>query len=156
MSRFSEFSPHLLKICHGCPSLAIFRPYPGHIRWGPEQRLLHMTNQQDMFDERYRKVLKRHRQLSRGYVTKLQKNGVIAHHPIGHVRERFSLSMLLIPLAVLFVLKACVVTVLGPSPYAQKVEALSEGGFLEQVGAILMQMDPITRGLSSLMGTIIG
>jgi len=115
-----------------------------------------MTNQQDMFDERYRKVLKRHRQLSRGYVTKLQKNGVISHHPIGQVRERMSLSMLLIPLAVLFVLKACVVTVMGPSPYAQQVETLRQGGFLEQVGAVFMQMDPITRGLSTIMGSIIG
>ncbi|WP_411224246.1 hypothetical protein [Marivita sp. S2033] len=109
-----------------------------------------------MFDERYRKVLKRHRQLSRGYVTRLGKNGVIDHHPIGHLRDAITFKMLLLPLGILFFLKACMVTVLGHDAYAAQVALLREGGFGAQIGAFLMQMDPITWPLSQLMATVIG
>lgn len=115
-----------------------------------------MTKQQDMFDERYRRVLKRHRQLSRGYVTKLQKNGVIVHKPIAHVREAMSFSTLLLPFGILFVLKAAIVTVLGEDGYRQQVDLMREGGFIEQIGAVFMQIDPITAPLAQLLSHIIG
>jgi hypothetical protein len=115
-----------------------------------------MTNKQEMFDERYRKVLKRHRQLSRGYVTRLGKNGVIDHHPIGHYRDAISLKALLLPLGILFFLKACMVTVLGEEAYAAQVALLREGSFGEQLGAFFMQMDPVTWPLAQFLGTIIG
>jgi len=115
-----------------------------------------MTHQQDMFDQRYRKVLKRHRQLSRGYVTKIQKNGVIAHRPIRHMREMVSFSSLLLPFGILFVLKGCIVTVLGREGYASQLEVLRSGGFVEQVGAVLMQVDSITSVMARLVGFVIG
>lgn len=115
-----------------------------------------MTKQQDLFDERYRKVLKRHRQLSRGYVNKLGKNGVIVHHPIRHTREAFSFMTLLLPFSILFVLKAAIVTILGEDGYRQQVDLLREGGFVEQMGAVFMQIDPITDPLAKLLSTIIG
>lgn len=115
-----------------------------------------MTHQQDMFDERYRKVLKRHRQLSRGYVTKIQKNGVIVHRPIRHLREAVSFSALLLPFGILFFLKACIVTVLGEEGYRQQVDVLREGGFVEQVGALFMQLEPVTGTLARLLGLVIG
>lgn len=115
-----------------------------------------MTNQQDMFDERYRKVIKRHRQLSRGYVTKIEKNGVIAHRPTRNLGDVFSLTSLILPFGILFMLKAAIVTVLGEEGYIQQVDVLREGGFVEQVGAVFMQMDPITQPLSRLLTYIIG
>ncbi len=115
-----------------------------------------MTKQQDMFDERYRRVLQRHRQLSRGYVTKLEKTGVIVHKPMRQVREAFSFSALLMPFGILFFLKAAVVTVLGEDGYRQQVEVLRDGGFVEQVGAVFMQIDPITAPLSRMLTYIIG
>ncbi|MGJ8605726.1 MAG: hypothetical protein ACSHXH_16535 [Marivita sp.] len=115
-----------------------------------------MTKQQDMFDERYRKVLKRHRQLSRGYVTKLEKNGVITHRPNRQIRDAFSFSMIFLPIGVLFFLKACIVTLLGEEGYVQQVEVLRNGGFVEQMGALIMQIDPITAPLARLLGNVIG
>lgn len=115
-----------------------------------------MTKQHDMFDERYRRVLKRHRQLSRGYVTKIEKSGVIVHKPIHHIREAVSFSALLLPFGILFVLKAAIVTVLGEEGYRQQVDLLREGGFVEQMGAVFMQIDPITAPLSRLLSHIIG
>ena len=115
-----------------------------------------MTNQQDMFDERYRKVLKRHRQLSRGYVTKLEKTGVIVHKPMRQARELMSFSALLLPFGILFFLKAAIVTVLGEDGYRQQVDLLREGGFIEQMGAVFMQIDPITAPLSRMLAYIIG
>lgn len=115
-----------------------------------------MTKQQDMFDERYRKVLRRHRQLSRGYVTKMDKNGVVAHIPLNHIRESFNFAALILPFGILFFLKACIVTILGEEAYVQQVDILRDGGFVEQVGAIFMQLDPITAPLAKLLGAIIG
>ena len=115
-----------------------------------------MSKQQDLFDERYRKVIERHRQLSRGYVTKLDRNGIVAHFPISHVREAFNFSALLLPFGILFFLKACIVTVLGREGYVQQVGLLREGGMVEQIGAIFMQMDPITSVLSHMLGFVIG
>ena len=115
-----------------------------------------MPSKQELFDERYRKVLDRHRELSRGYVTKLGRNGVISHYPISHYRDAFPLKALLLPIGLLFFLKACVVTILKEDAFAAQVAALRDGNFVEQVGAVLMQMDPITWGISSLMGYVIG
>ena len=115
-----------------------------------------MTDKQDMFDERYRKVLKRHRQLSRGYVTRLGRNGVIDHHPIGNFRDFISVKSLVLPFAILFFLKACMVTVLGQEAYAAQVALLREGGLTEQIGAFFMQMDPITWRIAQVLGSIIG
>ena len=115
-----------------------------------------MSNKQEMFDERYRKVLKRHRQLSRGYVTRLGKNGVIDHYPIGHYRDAISLKVRILPLGILFFLKACMVTVLGEEAYAAQVAILQQGSFGQQLGGFFMQMDPITWPLAQLLGSVIG
>ena len=115
-----------------------------------------MNDKQEMFDERYRRVLKRHRQLSRGYVTKLGKNGVIAHQPIGQFRDVVSFKALLLPVGIFVFLKACMVTVLGEEAYAAQVEALRNGGFGEQLGAFVMQMDPLTWPIAQLLGSVIG
>ncbi|MCL3880988.1 hypothetical protein [Marivita sp. GX14005] len=123
---------------------------------GRNRELLDMTNKQDMFDERYRRVLKRHRQLSRGYVTRLGKNGVIDHYPIGHLRDAFSLKALLLPIGILFFLKACMVTVLGQDAYSAQVALLREGSLLEQFGAFFLQMDPITWPMAQMLGAVIG
>ncbi|MCK0151904.1 hypothetical protein MWU54_17810 [Marivita sp. S6314] len=115
-----------------------------------------MSDKQEMFDERYRKVLKRHRQLSRGYVTRLGNNGVIAHHPIGQFRNAISLKALLLPFGILFFLKACIITVLGEEAYATQVTLLNGGGLTEQIGAFFMQMDPISWTIAQLLGFVIG
>jgi hypothetical protein len=115
-----------------------------------------MTNKQDLFDQRYRKVLDRHRELSRGYVTKLGKNGVIAHHPISHYGDALQFKALLLPIGLLFFLKACVVTILNEDVFTAQVDLLREGTFIEQVGAFLMQIDPITWVIAQGLGAIIG
>lgn len=115
-----------------------------------------MNDKHDMFDERYRRVLKRHRQLSRGYVTRLGKNGVISHHPIGNFRDVISLKALILPLGILFFLKACMVTVLGEEKYAAQIAILQDGSFGEQIGAFFLQMDPITWPIAQLLGSLIG
>ncbi|SHI05086.1 hypothetical protein [Marivita hallyeonensis] len=114
-----------------------------------------MSRNQEMFDERYRKVLARHRQLSRGYATKLSKNGLVTHYPIGHVRDVLSFSVLLWPLGILFFLKACIVTIFGEEAYREQVSILAEGTMGEQIGAFFLHMDPITGILAQILGLII-
>ena len=115
-----------------------------------------MTNKQDLFDERYRKVLNRHRELSRGYVTRLGTNGVISHQPMSHIRDVFPVKALVLPFALLFFLKACVVTILKEDVFAAQVALLREGNLIEQIGAFLMQIDPITWAIAQVLGLVIG
>ena len=115
-----------------------------------------MTDKQEMFDVRYRKVLERHRQLSRGYATRLGQNGVISHHPIGQFRHTISLKALFFPLGILFFLKACIFTVLGGEAYDAQVLLLQGGGLVNQIGSFFMQMDPISGIISQILIQIIG
>lgn len=115
-----------------------------------------MSNQQELFDERYRKVLERHRALSRGYVTRLSPTGLISHHPISRVSEAIPFKALLLPIGLLFFLKACVVTVLKEDAFTAQLELMRDGGMVEQIGAVLMQIDPITWMISQALTYIIG
>ena len=115
-----------------------------------------MTDNQELFDERYRKVLKHHRKLSRGYVTRLGKNGVIQHHPIGKLRNIMSINTLILPFAILFIFKACIITILGEEAYNAQVVVLQNGAIWEQAGGMLMQMDLFSWSLAHFLGSIIG
>lgn len=115
-----------------------------------------MSNQQELFDERYRKVLERHRALSRGYVTKLSPNGLISHQPMSRMREAIPLKALLLPIGLLFFLKACVVTILNEDAFLAQIEVMRDGNMVEQIGAVLMQIDPITSAISYGLGFIFG
>ena len=115
-----------------------------------------MMDRERNFDERYRRVLQRHRQLSHGYVTKLGKNGVINHHPIGQFRNAVSLKFLLAPVLLMFFLKACVLAVLGEEAHAAQIALMQDGSMGQQIGALLMQKDPISWPLAQMIGMIVG
>lgn len=115
-----------------------------------------MTRNQDMFDERYRRVIKRHRQLSQGYTTRVGRNGVINHQPMGNFRNFITWKMVVLPLMILVFLKACMVTVLGEERYADQVASLHTGSASEQIAGFFLQMDPLTWPVAQLLSMIIG
>lgn len=110
------------------------------------------ASQYDEFDRRMRRITRRHTQLSRGYVTSVNEDGLVIAKP----RRKFSRGTLrgvAVVVIVLMVFKAFLHNELGAFDYQQRVDSLSTGSVFEKGGAVLMAADPITVWLSERIGT---
>ncbi len=110
------------------------------------------ASQFDEFDRRMRRITRRHTQLSKGYVTSVNDDGLVVAKP----RRKFSRGTLrgvAIVMIGLMIFKGFLHHQLGPAEYAQRVEALSSGSFFEKAGAVLMAADPITVWLAGQFAT---
>jgi hypothetical protein len=101
------------------------------------------------FDKRLRRIDRKRRKLARGYVTYVDKNGLVNYRP----RRGFRLPLKGVLLFVLgfFGFKGVVLTNLGPDTYSERVQALGEGTVVEQAGAWLMQADPLTQFIAQTL-----
>lgn len=109
------------------------------------------ASQFDEFDRRMRRITRRHTQLSRGYVTSINDDGLVVAKPRKKIR-RGTLRGIAIVVLVLMVFKGFLHNQLGDFAYATRVDGLSQGSMFEQAGAVLMAADPITVWLSGLFG----
>lgn len=110
------------------------------------------ASQYDEFDRRMRRITRRHTQLSRGYVTTVNDDGLVVAKP----KRKFSRGTLrgvAIVVLVIMVFKAVLHSQLGAAGYADRLDALSNGSVFEKAGAVLMAADPITVWLSGRIGT---
>lgn len=95
------------------------------------------------FDNRLRKIDRRHRQLARGYVTSVNHDGLIIAEPRRYSR-RFPWRGLLMTLIVLMAFKIFLYIQIGPATYDERVARLAQGNVAERVGAYAMTADPVT------------
>ncbi|MFZ5965300.1 hypothetical protein ACOXXX_20340 [Thalassococcus sp. BH17M4-6] len=107
------------------------------------------------FEERHRAVTKRHRQLARGYVTKLGRNGVIEHRPRRQT-PKLSLPMVLMLGSGFLAFKSFLFVSLGAEAYGVRVDTLANGTVVERVGGWLMQADPATQWISANLVPLLG
>ncbi|ETW11329.1 hypothetical protein ATO8_17715 [Roseivivax marinus] len=112
-----------------------------------------MSDQLRDFARRHKQVQRKHRRLAQGYVTKLDRHGVIRHVP----RRDYG-GVLAMPLAILvlafFGFKAMLMSGLSPQDYQMHLDALAQGNLAEKVGARLMSRDPLTELLVGLWRSI--
>ena len=97
-----------------------------------------------------RRITRRHTQLSKGYVTSVNDDGLVIAKP----RRKFSRSTLrgvAIVVIVLMVFKAFLHNELGSNAYQQRVQALSAGSVFEQGGAVLMAGEAALRSGAGLV-----
>lgn len=109
------------------------------------------ASQYDEFDRRMRRITRRHTQLSRGYVTSVNEDGLVVAKPKRKMR-RGTLRGVAIVVLVLMVFKGFLHNQLGENAYLARVDALSAGSVFEQAGAVVMSADPITVWLSGQIG----
>ncbi|MEM9427274.1 MAG: hypothetical protein AAGA06_11295 [Pseudomonadota bacterium] len=109
------------------------------------------ASQYDEFDRRMRRISRRHTQLSKGYVTSVNDDGLVIAKPKRKFR-RGSLRGVAIVVLVLMLFKGVLFSQLGAAAYAERVTELSKGSFFEQAGAVLMAADPITIWLAGHIG----
>lgn len=115
-----------------------------------------MEDSQKAFFKRQLRVRRKHNRLAEGYVTKLnKKNGVMEHCPDRRAGAHV-LRYALVAVLVVFAFKTAVLHWLGAEAYADTLATLQTGSSVERVGALVMQVDPVTARLADLAAGISG
>lgn len=102
-------------------------------------------------DQRLNKVVRNHKRMRRnGVVHRVGKDGLIRAYP-RLFRLRFPTKGLLIIAGLFIAFKALSFAQMGPENYALQLEELRGGSSIEQIGAVLMQQEPITVTLGGYL-----
>jgi len=113
-----------------------------------------MTGKQLEFDQRVHRLTKKHQMLSRGYRATMRKDGLVVMKP-QRVRSGIPAKVLLFCFLGFFAFKAFLLSSLGPSGYESRVDSLNEGTSVEQAGAWVMQIDPLTQVISQQLNKVL-
>lgn len=105
--------------------------------------------QAEPFDERLGRIQKRHRKMANGYVTKMDKDGLISARPLRRIRFPWKFMLLIAGLFILF--KGATLAALGTASYSERVERLAQGNGSERIGAFLMQPEIASLWTARLM-----
>ncbi|MGR3494961.1 hypothetical protein [Citreimonas sp.] len=109
-----------------------------------------MDDAQRRFEQRCSTVRRKHLRMASGYVTRLDRSGVILQTPIQRARPAVWR-----PLALAFVgalgIKVLILSGMGPEAYEAKRAELVTGNGVERAGALLMQVDPLTARVAEWM-----
>ena len=114
-----------------------------------------MDKAQTSFYRREQALRRKHIRMSHGYVTKLNRNGVIEQVPDRRIGGT-CLGRLARAALILTGFKVLTLVWLGETAYQSNLETLSQGMLHERAGAWVMQIDPVTRKLSSLVAPHLG
>jgi hypothetical protein len=106
------------------------------------------------FDKRLKQILRRHSRMSNGVVRSVTAQGLIVARPRLY-KPSIPLKGLLTVLAISFLLKGLLLAGLGEAAYAERVAELQAGSTIEQIGARVMQSDPLTVIVSNGMAVIL-
>jgi len=113
-----------------------------------------MVHDQLHFDERLRRLERKHRAMSRGYTTRMQPDGLIVAKPKRAQVRISGRSMLLFALAFI-AFKGFLIANLGELGYEERVDRLSDGTLVEKAGAFVMQIDPLSQFAAEQIGPIL-
>lgn len=106
-----------------------------------------MTGKQLEFNQRIHKLNKKHAKMSRGYRATMRKDGLVVMRP-QRVRSAVSAKVLLFCALGFFAFKAFLLSSLGPTGYQYRIDSLNAGTPVEQAGAWIMQVDPVSEFLA--------
>jgi hypothetical protein len=107
------------------------------------------------FPERMRRLQKKHRAMANGMVARMGPDGLVTAHP-RRPMPSFPWRSVVILLGVAFLFKAWMLSSLGAADYTARVDALAGAGPVEQAGAFVMQIDPISQSLAEIITGIRG
>lgn len=99
------------------------------------------------FEKRLNKIDKKHRRLvEKGGKPKMDETGLVSMQPRSDFR--LSLRPLVYVLFGFLLFKGFLLASLGPAGYAERVGVLQDGTVVEQVGAVIMQVDIVTERIA--------
>ena len=109
------------------------------------------------FDERLRRVGRKHRAMAQGYTFRMRPDGLMVatpYHGGGGTAMSFKRSIVFF-LAAIVVFKAFLLAHLGPQTYEERLDHLRAGTLVERTGAYVMQSDPASRLLADQLGPLL-
>lgn len=95
------------------------------------------------FDDRLRRIDRRHRSLSRGFVLSVSRDGLIVARPETS-RFRFPWRALLFLLVAMMGFKVMLHAYIGPEAYGERLTRLANGTVAERMSAYALYADPVT------------
>ncbi|MFL4470461.1 hypothetical protein ACERZ8_11445 [Tateyamaria armeniaca] len=114
-----------------------------------------MQDSQADFNKRLSTLNRKHAAMSQGFSTALRADGLIVIKPNRALRRAFPIKGLLALVFGFFVFKAIMLSSLSEITYNERVAKLNQGGALEQAGAWLMQVEPVTHFLAGFLEPLI-
>ncbi|WGW05361.1 hypothetical protein [Tropicibacter oceani] len=106
------------------------------------------------FEKRQKALRRKHERMARGYVNKLDRNGLITQRPDSKLGGILFKLVMLVVLAIV-VSKILLLAALGQEAYLTHLTNLQAGGTAEQAGAWLMQIDPVTAKVAEGVALIL-
>jgi hypothetical protein len=106
------------------------------------------------FDERLRRLSRKHRKLANGVVHRVGSDGLIRAYPRRRA-PRFPLQGIVILVGAAFLFKSFLYASLGAVVYNERVDLLWQGSIVEKGGAWVMQADPATVWLGARIYDVI-
>ena len=108
------------------------------------------------FANRLTKLGRKHKLMTDGYTTELRKDGLIIVKPKRKTRHRgmSGSKLLLIGVFGFFCFKTLIYVDQGPRVYQERLAKMESGTVVEQLGATLFQVDPVTQGLADFFGPL--
>lgn len=106
------------------------------------------------FDQRLRRLTRKHRAMAGGYVTRMRPDGLIVAQP-RRAQARISGRSVILFILAFFLFKGFLIANLGPETYGERVGRLRTGTPVEQAGALVMQADPASAWISEQIGPVL-
>lgn len=113
-----------------------------------------MAQSQLLFDQRVHNLDRKHNAMSRGYVTQMRSDGLIVARP-QRQQSWLPYKYTILFLATLFAFKGFLIASLGAAGYSERVAKLENGTVVEQVGAWVMQIEPVSSFVATEIGPIL-
>lgn len=115
-----------------------------------------MVETHDHFTQRLNHLGRKHEQMTHGYTTKVGRDGLITVIPKRRrVRGTSPLALIALLAIGFFCFKAFMLSAIGPVTYDERLAKLENGTIVEQVGAKVMGIDPVTGLISQTVGPIL-
>ncbi|MEP3844303.1 MAG: hypothetical protein ABJM43_03000 [Paracoccaceae bacterium] len=114
-----------------------------------------MVESRSSFDSRLRTLGRKHKAMTHGAVAQMRGDGLVLLKPRRYrARRGFPLRGLVLLLLGFFAFKGYMISNIGEEGYEQRIQALAEGTPIEQMGAKVMQADPVTAFLTEAIGKV--
>ena len=102
------------------------------------------------FDDRLRRIDRRNRSLSRGFVLSVDRDGLIVARPESS-RFRFPWRVTLFLLVAVLGFKVLLHAYIGPEAYGERLARLADGTAAERMSAYVLHADPVTVWIADVV-----
>ncbi|NNK17398.1 MAG: hypothetical protein HKP51_10900 [Sulfitobacter sp.] len=116
-----------------------------------------MVETHDHFVERLNTLGRKHAKMTRGYTTKIDKDGLLVVVP---KRSRGLpgtgvLKLVMLLLIGFLTFKSFALAAFGPVTYNERLSKLQNGTAIEKIGAKALAIDPVTEAVATTVGPVL-